>query len=231
MGKDNVRYINFPITLLKGFLENRFKCLSDILAFGLWKYHLDYEVEYKAAIEYFNVKLGCEWKTKAQGNELYEKYLKERPPMAGIELSVYWDFNNRDNHKSEFDQICLLAFLGLKSILGPSAFKKTITNTLLCRMSGETRLESSSQIPEPIRKYEYRYHLDKIKTELKLNWGLKLYGYHTRGFYFSFQLEFEDLVFHAEKKRKSNVVRELKQAEKECRERAIERVRNERRRP
>ena len=36
--KDEVRYFNFPICLIKGFLNDHKKCLADILSYTLYEY-------------------------------------------------------------------------------------------------------------------------------------------------------------------------------------------------
>jgi hypothetical protein len=79
-------------------------------------------------------------------------------------------------------------------------------------------------LPEWLKKYTSRYQLDKIKSELELNWGLKLYGYHTRGYYASFKLDLPDLAEKAEAKRISLRRKELADAKKLARQAAITKI-------
>ena len=79
-------------------------------------------------------------------------------------------------------------------------YTKVTNEYLIGRMAGNSG--KSEFIPDGIIKYNNRYQLDKIKMELKLNWRLKLYASNTRGFYISFSLKYDDLIFHAEMRRK-----------------------------
>jgi hypothetical protein len=54
----------------------------------------------------------------------------------------------------------------------------------------------------------------KIKFELSQSWGLTTYSRYTRGFYVSFTLSLEELVFEAEKRRKS--LKEKQARQREC---------------
>jgi len=73
---------------------------------------------------------------------------------------------------------------------------------------------------EPINplltKYTSRYQLDKIKRELEINWGLKLYGNHTRGYYVSFELALDNLIMQAELKRKRYKEKQLRNRKNEA---------------
>jgi|GEM_PF-865988 len=67
-------------------------------------------------------------------------------------------------------------------------------------------------------KYSKRYHIDAVLTELQLNWGLKLYSDHSRGFYLSFIKSLEDLAtinILAKKTTKSSELIKQKQLAKE----------------
>ena len=75
-------------------------------------------------------------------------------------------------------------------------------------------------IPDGILKYNNRYQLDKIKLDLQLNWGLKLYGNHTRGFYVSFSMSLESLIKQAELRRKKYKLKGL-QRQKEDAKKAV----------
>lgn len=72
-------------------------------------------------------------------------------------------------------------------------------------MAGNARYIDGYTFPQSIEKYRNRYHMDRLKEELQNFWGLKLYGFRTRGFYISFQLEFKELVYVVENMRKSNI--------------------------
>lgn len=68
-------------------------------------------------------------------------------------------------------------------------------------------------------KYSKRYHIDTVLTELQLNWNLKLYSDHSRGFYLSFSKSLEDLAVInelAKRSRKENDLTKQKQQAKEA---------------
>ena len=49
------------------------------------------------------------------GKELYDS-IPLNSPKVGLSLKIYWDYIKND--KTEFEVVCLLGFLALKSILG-----------------------------------------------------------------------------------------------------------------
>ena len=58
--------------------------------------------------------MGDEKRVQKEGEKLVEGEIIGYP-KAGINTIIYWDY--RDNYKSEFDKVSLLAFLAIKSIL------------------------------------------------------------------------------------------------------------------
>ena len=81
----------------------------------------------------------------------------------------------------------------------------------LCEDSSERTLSDELR-----KKYSLRYHIDNVLTELQLNWGLKLYSDHSRGFYLSFTQSLEDLavVNALSKKTKQSMLVEEKHSAK-----------------
>lgn len=76
-------------------------------------------------------------------------------------------------------------------------------------------------IPEPLQS---KVLMNPSKDELVDKWGLKTYSRYTRGFYFSFKMELDALVFEAEKSRKKAKMAYLKKKEDEARLKALERI-------
>jgi len=75
---------------------------------------------------------------------------------------------------------------------------------------------SKSQSVSLEEKYATRYHIDRVLYELQMNWGLKLYSDHSRGFYLSFTKELKDLaVVNELAKRKHNELADIKRNAKE----------------
>ena len=91
-------------------------------------------------------------------------------------------------------------------------------------MDGNSKSVDVSELSDEVKVYANRYQIDKIKKELIFNWYLVYYSRHTRGFYVSFKLDIEELVFEAEKKRKSVKEKQQKQAQNEALKKALERL-------
>lgn len=223
-------YFNFPIQILKDFLLHDKKCLKDILYYAIYAHSLKLEgknplQKFTNSSSYFGVKLGDIEYAFGQGEELYES-ISLNAPKTGIERGIYWDFH--DNEKTEFEKMCLLAFLALKSILGAKPYTKVTNLYLWARMDGKSNtVKETSELSNEIKAIANRYRTDLVKTELQNNWGLKMYSRYTRGFYISFTIELTELIFQAEKKRKSRKDKELKQKRLDAYKIAIERLNQE----
>jgi hypothetical protein len=76
-------------------------------------------------------------------------------------------------------------------------------------------------IDRAIVPYTNEYQTKKIKTELQYSWGLVHYARWTHGFYVSFKLSLEELIFEAEKRRKSVKEKQRKREEKETLDRVL----------
>jgi hypothetical protein len=201
------KYFNFPIQILDGFMINDRKVLNDIHWYSIYENSLRLYKgtaieKFKESADFYNLTLGNYDDTLKKAKILYES-LPGNSPKVGLNLSIFWDFYNND--KSEFDKICLLGFLGIKSIIGPKPYCKMTNKYWLSRMSGRSKVvKDVIELPDEFCKYNNTYQLVKIKTALRNNWGLVTYSKHTKGFYVSFKMELKELVMIAEKHRNSN---------------------------
>lgn len=238
------RYFNFPIKLLSGFLLNRDLCLDHILFFSLYDHamnKLTYGGINKRLIDtasYYKVTLGYgesirgfrKWHydvntLREEGERLYGLYGLEKVKV-GISTEIFWDFKN--NPKTTFDDVCLLAFLALRSILRDKPFCRITNLYWLSRMDGNThRFDNLSKLSDEVKKYANEYQLKKIKYYLTDGWNLVHYGRYTRGFYISFKLELHQLAYQVEKKRKLLKMRQQKEAQKRAYRMALEKLRND----
>lgn len=214
-GKDTIRYFNFPIQLLTGFLDDPAKSLKNMLDYALYKHSL--AMEYGSELDkliasagYFNVKLGYPKDNLKNGKELYNK-ADQKSPKVGINLKIFWDFYKND--KPEFDKVCLLAFLALKSIIQKKSYCKIDNKFWLARMDGKPRSCEYAELSANLLKYANEYQTKKIKTALKLGWGLVTYSRYTRGFYISFTMSMESMILEAEKRRRSTKEKQYKKQE------------------
>jgi hypothetical protein len=217
------KYFNSPILLLKDFLIDDKKCLNNILDYAMYDYCVKYDTDdVKRAARFFGVSLGNEDRTFYNGNELYDS-LPEGLPKVGISKEIFFDYYQ--NEKSEFQKVTLLAFLAIKSVLQNKSYCKLDNNYLFARMEGKSHsIKKDSELSKKLVKYKNEYQSVKIKNELILNWGLIHYSYYTRGFYVSFKMPLEHLIFQVEKKKKSNKLKQQKDKEKAARLAAVQRL-------
>lgn len=226
--KTETKYFNFPVCLLKDFLleTSTDKCLNQICDYSIYAHSqlLEYGTEmenFNSASKFFNVKLGNANQALKNGKALFSQ-ISPKAPKVGINLDIFWDYFK--NEKSEHEKACLLAFLAIKSILQNKTYCKITNNFWLSRMAGNYNSESIEFLPDNLKFYSSEYQTRKLKTELKNNWGLKTYSRYTRGFYVSFKLPLEQLVFEAEKKRKSTLEKQYKKLEQEAIAKAIQKL-------
>lgn len=218
-------YHNFPIHLLKGFLIDSDKCLNDIILYSVFANSLN--IQKGSELERVQITLnsfGLTGNAKEickAGAYIYTN-TPPRSAMSGINSKIIYDYRN--NFKTDFDKVCLLAFLAIKSIIANKAYCKIDNNFLWSRMDGNSKSVDVSELSDEVKVYANRYQIDKIKKELIFNWYLVYYSRHTRGFYVSFKLDLEELIFEAEKKRKSVKEKQQKQAQNEALKKALERL-------
>lgn len=214
---NDIKYFNFPVQLMQGFMLDYKKVLDNICDFAVYEHSLKLEYgtekeKMESSANFYNLTLGSVKKALYNGKLLYDS-IPKNSPYVGLSLPIFWDFYN--NHKSEFDKICLLSFLAIKSILGEKPFCKITNLYWLSRMDGKTKsVNSEFELSNEIRKYENEYQTSKVKRALSNNWGLVTYSRYTRGFYISFTLTLKQLIFEAEKRRKSTKEKERKEQEK-----------------
>lgn len=221
-----LRYFNFPIALLSGYLDHPKEVMSSIWNYAIYCKSLDYEYgddidKIESAKKFLRVKGGND-------NDVYENgalqfSLYKNSPKVGLSVSTYFDY--KKNEKTEFQKVCLLGYLGIKSILQNKAYCKLTNKYWLSRMDGKSNaVNDYSELSESIQKYANEYQTKKIKSELRDNWFLATYSRYTRGFYVSFNLELDELVFQAEKRRKSTKEKQARLAQKIALEKAISRL-------
>ncbi|MBC7748655.1 MAG: hypothetical protein H7Z76_08810 [Methylotenera sp.] len=233
MAKSNndERYFNFPIQLLKGFMIDEKEVLTNICDYAVYKKSLDLilgETEFenmKDSERYFGISLTSIDRSLKNGLSLYNN-IPVNSPKVGLSKLMFFDFYKND--KSEFDKICLLGFLAIKSILGAKVYTKLDNKFWLSRMDGNPKsVKDYSELSKEVRVFANEYQTRKIKTALRDNWGLVTYSRYTRGFYVSYSLTLEQLMYEAEKRRKSTIEKQNKVQEKEALKRVLERIKNE----
>lgn len=198
-----VKYYNFPIALLQGFLTNPQRCLNDILYFAAiaicplkqWKYFK------KDAPDLLEVNFGNIGETWSRGKELYYQYRGNPIPFVGIKKETYWDFH--DNEKSDLEMATLLAYLAYKSIVREQGYFCCSDNYLLSRMDGRAKaVKSLDELSPEIQHFGSRWYLAQIRGALVKDWHVYIYsarGLH--GVFVSFTLPLDKLALIAEGKK------------------------------
>lgn len=231
MKKKDERYFNFPIQMLQSFLIDDRKVLDNIVDYAIYENSLKLEYgseleKIKSSSKYYAIALGGYERILDNGKSLYDS-LPINSPKVGLSISIFWDFYNND--KTEFDKICLLAFLGIKSIIGTKPYHKATNLFLWSRMDGKIKsINEIAELSKEVKKYANEYQTKKIKIALRNNWGLITYARHTRGFYVSFKITLKQLILEAEKRRISIKEKQYKEQEKEVLREVLEQLKTTR---
>lgn len=233
--KPDTKYFNFPVQLMQRVLKTNQQAkkdfLENLLHYSIYRhavfiedlneYEETDEERFKRSAGWLNVKLGNGKYALSNGKELYTKY-KTSKVFTGLNTDIFWDFYKND--KTDYHWECLFTFLAFKSIIGKKKYVKTNNQLLFTRMAGKEKVKEY----QSLKGFDFtRYRLDKIKTELQINWGLKYYSRYTKGFYAGFDIDFETLVYEAEKRKESMKINILKTNKKNALDKALEKIKNQ----
>ncbi|HMT75796.1 MAG TPA: hypothetical protein PKA77_17110 [Chitinophagaceae bacterium] len=215
MKKNKPKYLTFPVAILKDSLIDVSNCVNNAMNYCLYDYYQRETGSKDDLIDRAGKFYGITWGNKKtafdSGKIIYES-LPARSPKTSINKDMIFDFYK--NEKTEFEIVVFLAFAAIRSILQKQPYTKITNEYLIGRMSGNSA--KGEPVNPLLTKYTSRYQLDKIKSELQLNWGLNLYGNHTRGFYVSFVLTYDELIMQAELKRKRYKEKQLRSMKSEA---------------
>jgi hypothetical protein len=124
-------------------------------------------------------------------------------PMIGIHILLHF----RDNDKTENEIAQLLAYIGIRSILGQKKYMKTNKQHIIARMFGYSSVKvlQDAESNELMKKYSTRYHYEKIIKSLAVEWNVCTYSNRTRGIFVSIAINFPlvKLIEIAEQKKRS----------------------------
>jgi len=200
-------YLNIPIQLLAGFLDDTRLSIRNIYYYSLYAYFVKLSKgsekdKYKETCDWLGFQLLNREENLRLGKALYARY--QNSPMTGIERNLYSEFNNLE--KTDFEKACFLAYHALKSIAGNKTFQKADNKLLWARMDGKVRaVKELSELSERMRFFTQEYQTLKIKRELQDNWGLVYYAQQTRGYYVSFRLDLKSLIAEAVKRKRKSI--------------------------
>ncbi|MGC6429849.1 MAG: hypothetical protein ACON5F_02290 [Jejuia sp.] len=229
-----LKYLNFPIQVLDGFLENPNMVLERIFKYATC-YHANklklgvFCEKYESTISCYGYKYQNVIKAALEAEKVFNSFNRaqgDNCPIVGLHIDIFNRFLNSET--TEFEKICLLGFLGLKSILQRKTFCKVTNNYWLARMDGKAKsVKDFKELSAPIRKYANEYQTKKIKSYLQDDWGLITYARYTKGFYVSFKLDKEQLIEKVELKRRSTKEKQRKLEEKIILQRVLNKLNNE----
>jgi hypothetical protein len=217
MDKD-ITYLPFPVTFLQTAFNDIREVCNDIMDYAIYRKCLDEEgakhIRIKKSASFYGITLGDYDNTYQNGEQLYRS-TPENTPITAINKDILFDYYK--NHKTEYEIICLCAFLAIKSIIGPKPYAKVTNKYLLTRMAGYASIKDApAELPDTILKYSTRKRLNTLKFDLMEAWGVKIYARHTRGWYVSIKTDINSLVLEAEKQRKTYRVKHFKEQEQEA---------------
>lgn len=199
-------FFNFPISLLKHAFDNIKNVCNDIMDYAIYTHGVKLKGDpierMQDAADYFGITLGNIDNSLENARILY-KTNSNKVAMTGINKDLLFEFYK--NYKTESEIALLLSFLAIKSILGKKSYCRITSNFLLCRMAGNTSKIEMSVLPDSLKKYQKRYHMDSLKMKLRTSFGMKIYARYTRGFFVSFELSEEQLIKEVEMKRKKYI--------------------------
>lgn len=210
---NETRYITFPIVIMKDGLLNVRKCMQEALHYSCYVYCKGVNGNQADRVKEASIYFGIDYSATAfnHGKLLYES-IPEYSPKTSISKGMVFEFFNED--KTVFEIVTFLAFAAIRSIIQKQGYSIISNQYLLSRMTGNSL--KHEPISSTLLMYNNRYQLDKIKEELQLNWGLKLYGQAMRGYYVSFRLELHELIEKAELRRTKSRLNKLKEDKKEA---------------
>ena len=91
-----IKYFNFPIYFLEGFLINSQESLERILYFSLYSHSLKLELgsyfeNFQSSAKFYNVTLGDAAYACEQGEQLFDDQIPGYPKV-GINTKIFWDY-------------------------------------------------------------------------------------------------------------------------------------------
>ena len=225
MKKDKPKFLNFPISLLQGFMEATKGTLGNIL-----DYCIIYEMEvhqrpFDEARKMFNMAEPYDIMNFVEDARVVFNSTSRNQPRTGLEVGMFWEFYLDESpfgKKTDEEKATLLAFLAIKSIVGIREWCKLGKQEIIFhRMAGFP--DCKSELPESIKPFCTRYKFDKIKKALMQHWGISIYSSHTRGLYIG-TIPLQELALIAERRKLQSKQKEtsLKAQQEAVRNRALQ---------
>mgnify|MGYP005751759431 CR=1 FL=1 len=195
------KYLNFPIQMLEGFMIDTEYCLFQILGYAIYDTVYSENAIYDSCDEFWEkTEIWADSLHKREqellvaGESWYNRIsrLEKNPPFVGIRTDLFLDFYEHES--SEFEKICLLAFLAMRSIIGKASYKRMTVRYLICRMSGFPGIEVDMADPpeEIIHWMGSESKRKRIYSNLKKRYKM-IKAYKANGIICSFKLSQTEL--------------------------------------
>lgn len=218
-----MKYLTFPITIISVNPANIKKALNDIMDYCLYaEYDKNGYEDIKQATEDLGITYHNLNKAFENGKILFDS-ISKNSPKSSVSKDLIFEFYK--DEKTEFENVCFMAYIAFRSIIQKQAYTKATNEYLLNRIAGNNA--KGGVLPEWLLFYSNEYQINKIKKTLELKFGLKYYAFYTRGFWFSFSLELDKLVLVAEKNRAKYKEKLLSDQKKNAREQALKALKSE----
>jgi hypothetical protein len=235
MGKENLRYHTFPVSILsKLFSDTQWTAEAILLYPVMFHAHNILEMgsideRIKGAAEYYNFQSINTARAKVVWTKVNAM---KGASQTSISIVMAWDFYKNNEGWSTDDLVRFAAYCAMKSIIGKRNYANVKLSMLLSRMCGadknlipendsttnfktqDERLKYYQQfIPIPeIRNVVTRRKIENIKHALR-DFHLVIYANHTRGWSVSNKLDLCDLILKTEISKEKNKRDQRKQDE------------------
>lgn len=191
-------------------------------------YNLSFDYyQVKKSLEFYYIKGSIE--RVFNDAKTIEKIIPANEPYCMINKKHVFEFRDKDKSETEIAELAM--FLSMRSILGQKTYCKTNKQLVVSRMFGYANAkQAESKMPKALKplyeKYQNRYHFDKIKENLELNWHIQVYSNHNRGFYIAVkdEMSMDNLAFAAESNKKKHKISELQAKKQKAKEKAQKRL-------
>lgn len=219
------RLLNFPIVLLKGFIEDHEKCLNDIFRYSVYKMVFSKDAIFdnlEEFIEEFDFPINENYipSIEKNGKILFDSCDGMNYARTGIHINTLSSFYKDRN---QFDVVCLLLFLALKSIVQKKPYANAKDALIFSRMAGYSKVEG--KIPENIAYWMKTGSRKRTKVFTELEKSYKLVkAYKARGTTFSInKMNQEQLEFAILQNRDQKSVRDLNEKKRQAKAESVKR--------
>ena len=232
MAPSKAEYFSFPVFILENMIDEPLRAFNEISDFAIVEKMDAYcseseeyrdvseKEKYESACSYFCIiPKGSSRSCIIETGRRLQRQLKSQPSkiFTQIRIDTYWEYHKSIESKTEFDLAQLCTYLSIKSIVGKKEFIKTNKKLLLSRAFGTDQPYSEKR---HYHHYFTRYHWERLRDALELNWGVRVFSDHNRGFYLSTKVDYDRLAEICVSNKKKYKLQELRKQKSDAMKRA-----------